>query len=116
MGESSIREIHVGCRIDERQAEFYVRDTGIGIHPDDLEKVFFIFRRGRNSGTVSGKGVGLASVKSIIETYGGQIDVESELGQGCTFRFTISGQYLAQLSDKRSDLEPSLQLVGDIHE
>jgi signal transduction histidine kinase len=116
MGESAIREIHVGCRIDPRQAEFYVRDTGIGIHPDDLEKIFFIFRRGRNAGTVGGKGVGLASVKSIIETYGGQIDVDSQLGRGCTFRFTIGGQYLAQFSNTQSDLEGLPQLVGDNHE
>ena len=55
------------------EAEFYVRDTGIGIEPEDLDKVFFVFRRGKNPAVqnVAGKGVGLASVKSIIETYSG---------------------------------------------
>jgi hypothetical protein len=61
-----------------------VRDTGIGIDAEDLSKVFFVFRRGKNTATcnVPGKGVGLASVKSIIETYNGTIWVESEVGKG----------------------------------
>ena len=97
MGDSgATKEIHVGCCVGHNEAEFYVRDTGIGIDPEDIGKVFFIFRRGKNTATanVPGKGVGLASVKSIIETYSGTIWVESELGKGSTFRFTINGKYL----------------------
>src|SRR5262249_705670 len=69
------REIHVGCQIKPTEAVFYVRDTGIGIEPEDIDKVFFVFRRGKNTQTqnIAGKGVGLASVKSIIETYNGKI-------------------------------------------
>ncbi len=96
MGDGERREIHVGCQIRLSEAEFYVRDTGLGIDADDVGKVFFVFRRGKNTAAqnVAGKGVGLASVKSIIETYSGKIWVESELGQGSTFRFTINGQYV----------------------
>jgi signal transduction histidine kinase len=96
MGEGPTKEIHVGCCVGHNEAEFYVRDTGIGIDPEDIGKVFFVFRRGKNTATanVPGKGVGLASVKSIIETYSGTIWVESELGKGSTFRFTINGKYL----------------------
>ncbi len=99
MGEGPLREIHVGCHIRATEAEFYIRDTGVGIDPDDIEKVFFIFRRGKNPATknIVGKGVGLASVKSIIETYSGTIWVESTLGQGSTFHFTINGQYVASV-------------------
>jgi signal transduction histidine kinase len=84
------------------EAEFYVRDTGIGIEADDMDKVFFIFRRGKSPvvQNVPGKGVGLASVKSIIETYSGSIWVESEPGKGCTFRFTINGEHLAAPSPR----------------
>jgi signal transduction histidine kinase len=97
MGEGSCRQIHVGCKVGKAEAEFYVSDTGIGIDPEDIDKVFFVFRRGKNCGAnTSGKGVGLASVKSIIETYNGRIWVESQLGVGTTFRFTINGKYVPQ--------------------
>jgi signal transduction histidine kinase len=96
MGDGPVKEIHVGCFVRHNETEFYVRDTGIGIDPEDIGKVFFVFRRGKNTATcnVPGKGVGLASVKSIIETYSGTIWVESELGRGSTFRFTINGKYV----------------------
>ena len=96
MGEGATREIHVGCTIRVNEAEFYVRDTGIGIDPDDLDKVFYVFRRGKSSAVqnTQGKGVGLASVKSIVETYNGKIWVESKPGEGTTFRFTINGKHV----------------------
>jgi len=96
MGDGMTREIHIGCHVRPSETEFYVRDTGIGIDPEDKDKVFFVFRRGKNSAAqaVAGKGIGLASVKSIIETYEGSIWLESEVGQGSTFRFTINGQFV----------------------
>ena len=96
MGDGPTREIHVGCTVRHAEAEFYVRDTGIGIEPDDIDKVFFVFRRGKSPTVqaVAGKGIGLASVKSIIETYEGTIWVESEVGKGTTFRFTINGKHV----------------------
>jgi signal transduction histidine kinase len=97
-GGGAERSIRVGCALRAGEAEFYVSDTGIGIEPDDLDKVFFVFRRGKSPTVqaVAGKGIGLASVKSIIETYEGTIWVESELGKGTTFRFTINGKHLPQ--------------------
>ena len=93
---SPLKEIHVGATVRADEAEFYVRDTGIGIDPEDLDKVFYVFRRGKAAAVqnVSGKGVGLASVKSIVETYNGSIWVESRPGSGSTFRFTVNGQYV----------------------
>lgn len=91
-----VKEIHVGCVVRPDEAEFYVRDTGMGIDPEDLDKVFYVFRRGKGAAmqNVPGKGVGLASVKSIVETYNGSIRVESVPGEGSTFRFTINGQHV----------------------
>ena len=91
-----VKEIHVGSVVRGDEAEFYVRDTGIGIDPEDLDKVFYVFRRGKNAvaQNVAGKGVGLASVKSIVETYHGSIWVSSQPGRGSTFRFTINGQFV----------------------
>lgn len=96
MGEGSTREIHVGCTLRNAEAEFHVRDTGIGIEPEGIDKVFYVFRRGKSAAVqaVAGKGIGLASVKSIVETYEGTIWVQSEPGKGTTFRFTINGKYV----------------------
>ncbi len=108
MGDRPVREIRIGCKLDVAEAEFWVRDTGVGIHPEDIEKVFYVFRRGRGEVThkVPGKGVGLASVKSIVETYSGRIWVESELDVGTTFRFTINGKYVPAVSGQvPSELE-----------
>jgi signal transduction histidine kinase len=90
------RHIRIGCYVRMTEAEFYVRDTGMGIEPDEIDKVFFVFRRGKNPAvqTVAGKGIGLASVKSIIETYSGSIWVESAVDEGSTFHFTINGRYV----------------------
>ena len=98
MGDRATKEIHVGCESRPSEIEFFVRDTGIGIDPEDLDKVFFVFRRGKNTQTanIAGKGVGLASVKSIIETYNGKIWVESKLGEGSVFRFTINARFLPE--------------------
>jgi signal transduction histidine kinase len=109
MGDGEIRQIHIGCHVGANEAEFYVQDTGIGIDPEDINKVFFIFRRGKNtvSKNVPGKGVGLASVKSIIETYNGSIWVESELGRGSTFRFTINDKYMKATPSPSNEPEES---------
>ncbi len=97
MGDGASREIEISHRITEDGIEFQVRDTGIGIDPEDLPKVFNVFRRGKNTAEVKGKGVGLASVKSIIETYDGRIGVTSEVGVGSTFRFTIAKRFVPAL-------------------
>ncbi len=102
MGEDrAVREIHVGAIPGADETRFYVRDTGIGIEPDDVDKVFHIFRRGRGVAVqkVPGKGVGLSSVKSIIEMYSGSIWVESKIGEGSTFFFTINGKYVGDSSN-----------------
>ena len=96
MGDGLRREIHVGCAPRAGEVEFYVRDTGTGIDPEDIDKVFFVFRRGKSVSNIAGKGVGLASVKSIVETYNGSIWVESSLGEGTTFRFTINGKHVPE--------------------
>jgi two-component system sensor kinase FixL len=69
---------------------FYVKDNGIGISSQFHQRVFGLFDKldPKSEGT----GVGLALVKRIIEVHGGQIWVESELGQGSTFYFTLPGE------------------------
>lgn len=71
-----------------------VRDTGVGIAPEDLPYVFDRFYRAEKSRTRSdgGSGLGLAIVKSLVEAHGGQVGVESAPGKGARFFFTLPRQ------------------------
>jgi len=75
----------------EQDLQVDVRDSGRGIPPEDLPKVFErFFRSKHNSGTkIEGSGLGLAIVDAIIQKHGGRIWVESEFGEGTTFSFTL---------------------------
>ena len=71
-----------------------MRDTGPGIAPSDQSKIFEEFQQADNSATKrkGGTGLGLSIAKRIIEMHGGRIWVESDIGKGSTFAFTIPVQ------------------------
>jgi two-component system, chemotaxis family, CheB/CheR fusion protein len=82
-------EITIGCEDHPGYYRFSVRDNGIGIAPEHHERIFEIFKRLHTRDAYPGTGVGLTIVKRIVETHGGQIGVESILGEGATFWVTI---------------------------
>ena len=81
-------EIHVSATKDSEGWTFAVKDNGIGIDPQDVKRVFGMFKRlhGRE---IPGTGIGLALCKKVVERQHGRIWVESEVGLGATFKFTI---------------------------
>ncbi len=81
--------------IDETKIAYSVTDTGIGIAPEDRDKIFQAFRQGDQTFTRqhSGTGLGLAISDSLVKMMGGKILLESELGKGSTFTVEIPRRY-----------------------
>ncbi|QIZ69499.1 CBS domain-containing protein [Oxynema aestuarii AP17] len=80
-------EFHVACE-DER-AIFYLSDRGIGIPPEECDRLFDPFYRATNVGNIPGTGLGLSMVKRCVESHYGTIAVESEVGVGTRFIVTL---------------------------
>jgi signal transduction histidine kinase len=81
--------ITLGLETTDHALRFTVRDDGCGIPPDRLGSVFERFSQASRNDR-RGLGLGLYIARSIVEAHGGRIEVESEPGQGSTFRFTVA--------------------------
>jgi len=97
-------EIHVAAKPRDGDWLFSVRDNGIGVDPKHSGRIFGVFKRIHNE-AYPGVGIGLAIAKRTIESHGGNIWVESRLGDGATFLFALPygpggvGAYLHQSND-----------------
>ncbi len=84
-------EVVLSCSCQDGVARFVVRDTGIGIAPQNLPIIFDMFRQVDSSDARSyrGAGLGLHIVQRLVHQLGGEITVTSEVGRGSTFTFTL---------------------------
>lgn len=80
--------IRISCRDSGRVHEFAIADDGPGIPVEFQERVFVMFQTLKSRDEVEGTGMGLALVKKTVETHGGRITLESQVGEGTEFRFT----------------------------
>jgi two-component system phosphate regulon sensor histidine kinase PhoR len=80
-------QIRVQTQVDGRQVILTIKDTGIGISPDEIERIFDRFFRGSHaSGTADGTGLGLSIVYEILSLHDASIEVDSQLNEGSEFR------------------------------
>ncbi|MEG4171285.1 MULTISPECIES: ATP-binding protein [unclassified Microcoleus] len=91
---------------------FHIQDTGIGMAPEQLEKIFLPFEQvGNSQQKAEGTGLGLAIAQKIVQLMGGEIKVESILGQGSIFSFELELTKSSELIDQHS-LNSSINLTG----
>ncbi len=101
-----------GAKEDEERLTFRVEDTGCGIRPEDLEKIFEDFRQvdAKRNRSVEGTGLGLAIVKHLVELMGGSIQVESVYGEGTAVTITIPQRIVDRRSIEEVPETPQAEL------
>jgi len=93
--------------VPNNKIKFYVRDNGIGIEPEYYEQIFTMFKRLHSREQYSGTGIGLAVCKKIIQRHGGEIGVESKLGEETTFWFTLPNSSNKPENDREGERSDS---------
>jgi signal transduction histidine kinase len=100
-------EILVTVQREDDSAVLGVRDHGLGIPAADQPHIFERFRRGANvRGSIGGTGIGLAGVRSLVESHGGTVGFESQEGSGSTFRVRLPLRSPAGPASASSQSEP----------
>lgn len=85
--DKTVGEISIGTTENGEDTEFFVRDNGMGINPEHFDRIFKVFSKLDHNNVSSG--IGLSIVKKIVHHYKGNIRLQSEMGRGTTFYFTL---------------------------
>jgi PAS domain S-box-containing protein len=88
-GKCRDASIEVGCAMNEGRQTYYIRDNGVGFDMTGAESLFTPFRRLHDDGEFEGVGIGLATVRRIIERHGGKVWADGAPGKGAVFYFTL---------------------------
>lgn len=92
-------DIAIRYRFDEDQLQISIRDEGIGINKDEIDKVGNPFFRGRNVQNIKGSGVGFSMVEKIVEGAGGTLAIDSLLGEYTQVSMIIPGVERNQINN-----------------
>jgi light-regulated signal transduction histidine kinase (bacteriophytochrome) len=87
--DENIPEVDISAERKENNWLIRIKDNGIGIAPEYHDKIFLIFQRLHTRDKFPGTGIGLAACKKIVEHHGGKICLDSVVGQGTIFYFTL---------------------------
>ena len=89
IGDEVIPKIQIATEEEENHWKFKVKDNGIGISKNNQKRIFQLFQRLHAPEEYSGTGIGLSLCKKVVDQHFGEIGVDSEVGQGSTFHFTV---------------------------
>lgn len=110
----TVRETgRVGERLDYAYYQFIISDTGMGMTPEFLKKIFQPFERAKTVSRIEGTGLGMTITSNLVKMMNGTIGVESELGRGTTFTVTLPLEQLDTGSTVLEDLRGLRVLVVD---
>ncbi|WP_182867320.1 sensor histidine kinase [Rhodopirellula sp. JC639] len=108
--EEATPEIHLTATAEDDHWTLGVRDNGIGMKSEYAERIFQPFQRLHNRGEYEGTGIGLSICKKTVQRHCGEIWVESDIGRGAHFRFTLPVAEIDTPETDRDESEPGAEL------